>query len=161
LGDSGLAYRLIADKQNVAYWRNSGSIDQTVIAPSRAWYGENTKVSIAYEHMDYSVPFDRGTQINPKTGKGLDIPRNALRRILKATRSRHDGAGVEYYLPSSTVADAFVSYKMKIEDRDLTLQLNLKNVFDECYDASSSGLGSPAIVIGKPRQWVARAKLDF
>jgi iron complex outermembrane receptor protein len=64
-------------------------------------------------------------------------------------------------LPSSTVADAFVSYKMKIEDRDLTLQLNLKNVFDERYYVSSSGLGSPAIVIGEPRQLVARATLDF
>jgi len=73
----------------------------------------------------------------------------------------NDGAGVEYYLPSSTVADAFVSYKMKIEDRDLTLQLNLKNVFDERYYVSSSGLGSPAIVIGEPRQLVARATLDF
>lgn len=73
----------------------------------------------------------------------------------------NDGAGVEYYLTSSTVADAFVSYKMKIEDRDLTLQLNLKNVFDERYYVSSSGLGSPAIVIGEPRQLVARAKLDF
>ncbi|WP_443690375.1 TonB-dependent siderophore receptor [Pseudomonas sp.] len=91
LGDSGLAYRLIADKQNVDYWRNFGSIDQTVIAPSLAWYGEDTKVSIAYEHMEYSVPFDRGTQINPKTGKVLDIPRNRrLDEPFNVTAGRSD-----------------------------------------------------------------------
>ena len=91
LGDSGLAYRLIADKQNVDYWRNFGSIDQTVIAPSLAWYGEDTKVSIAYEHMEYSVPFDRGTQINPKTGKVLDIPRTRrLDEPFNVTTGRSD-----------------------------------------------------------------------
>jgi len=73
----------------------------------------------------------------------------------------NDGSGTEYYLPSSKVADAFVSYKMKLDERDLTLQLNLKNIFDETYYTSSSGLGSPAIAIGEPRQLVARAKLEF
>lgn len=73
----------------------------------------------------------------------------------------NDGTGVEYYLPSSKVADAFVSYKMKFENRDITLQLNLKNMFDERYYVSSSGLGSPAIVIGEPRQLIGRVKLDF
>lgn len=76
IGTNGLAYRVIADQQNYDYWRNFGSIDQSVIAPSLAWYGDDTTVSAAYEHMEYSVPFDRGTQINTKTGKVLDIPRN-------------------------------------------------------------------------------------
>jgi iron complex outermembrane receptor protein len=76
IGTNGLAYRFIADKQNYDYWRNFGSIYQSVIAPSLAWYGDDTTVSAAYEHMEYSVPFDRGTQINTKTGKVLDIPRN-------------------------------------------------------------------------------------
>mgnify|MGYP001587944890 FL=1 len=80
-----------SDKQNVDYWRNFGSIDQTVIAPSLAWYGEDTKVSIAYEHMEYSVPFDRGTQINPKTGKVLNIPRNRrLDEPFNVTAGRSD-----------------------------------------------------------------------
>ncbi|MDB5983346.1 MAG: fhuA 2 [Pseudomonas sp.] len=73
----------------------------------------------------------------------------------------NNGSGIEYYLPSSTVADAFVAYKVKLDDRDVTLQLNLKNVFDEKYYVSSSGLGSPAIVIGEPRQLLAKIKLDF
>lgn len=75
LGDSGLAYRLIYDKQESDYWRNFGSIDQEVFAPSLSWFGEDTTLTAAYEHMEYSVPFDRGTQINTTTGKVLDIPR--------------------------------------------------------------------------------------
>ncbi|EPM49168.1 ferrichrome-iron receptor [Pseudomonas syringae pv. actinidiae ICMP 18804] len=91
LGDSGLAYRFIADKQNYDYWRNFGSIDQSVIAPSLAWYGDDTTVSAAYEHMEYSVPFDRGTQINPRTGKVLDIPRNRrLDEPFNVTTGRSD-----------------------------------------------------------------------
>ncbi|WP_414705770.1 TonB-dependent siderophore receptor [Pseudomonas sp.] len=91
LGSSGLAYRFIADKQNYDYWRNFGSIDQSVIAPSLAWYGDDTTVSVAYEHMEYSVPFDRGTQINPKTGKVLDIPRNRrLDEPFNVTTGRSD-----------------------------------------------------------------------
>ncbi|MFJ3485758.1 TonB-dependent siderophore receptor [Pseudomonas sp. NPDC090202] len=91
LGSNGLAYRFIADKQNVDYWRNFGSIDQSVIAPSLAWYGDDTTVSVAYEHMEYSVPFDRGTQINTKTGKVLDIPRNRrLDEPFNVTTGRSD-----------------------------------------------------------------------
>ncbi|MFJ4145277.1 TonB-dependent siderophore receptor [Pseudomonas sp. NPDC089734] len=91
LGDNGLAYRLIVDDQNYDYWRNFGSIDQTVVAPSLAWYGDDTTVSIAYEHMEYSVPFDRGTQINPQTGKVLDIPRSRrLDEPFNVTTGRSD-----------------------------------------------------------------------
>lgn len=91
LGDSGLAYRLIADKQNYDYWRNFGSIDQTVIAPSLAWYGDDTTLSVAYEHMEYSVPFDRGTQINTRTGKPLDISRRTrLDEPFNVTSGRSD-----------------------------------------------------------------------
>ncbi len=75
VGDTGLAYRLIYDKQQTDYWRNFGSTDQEVIAPSLSWFGDDTTITAAYEHMEYSVPFDRGTQINTTTGKVLDIPR--------------------------------------------------------------------------------------
>ncbi|MDE1146863.1 MAG: TonB-dependent siderophore receptor [Azospirillaceae bacterium] len=72
---TGLAYRLIADYQKYDYWRNFGQIDQAVIAPSLAWYGEKTTVAVNYERMNYYIPFDRGTQINTVTGKPLNIPR--------------------------------------------------------------------------------------
>ncbi|WP_437882274.1 TonB-dependent siderophore receptor [Pseudomonas sp. LRF_L74] len=91
LGDSGLAYRMIIDDQHYDYWRNFGDIDQTVVAPSLAWYGEDTSVSVAYEHMEYSVPFDRGTQMNPLTGKVLDIPRTRrLDEAFNVTTGRSD-----------------------------------------------------------------------
>jgi iron complex outermembrane receptor protein len=76
IGDTNLAYRLIYDKQQYDYWRNFGSYDQEVIAPSLTWFGDDTTLTAAYEHMEYSVPFDRGTQINTTTGKVLDIPRS-------------------------------------------------------------------------------------
>ncbi len=75
VGDNGLAYRLIVDEQRYDYWRNFGKIRQQVVAPSLAWYGGATNVVLAYEHMEYAVPFDRGTQIDNATGKVLAIPR--------------------------------------------------------------------------------------
>ena len=79
LGDSGLAYRMIIDHQDEDYWRNFGVHRETLIAPSLAWYGDNTQVLLAYEHREFLTPFDRGTAINPATNHPLDIP--ATRRL--------------------------------------------------------------------------------
>lgn len=40
------------------------------------WYGENTTVRLAYEHMEYLVPFDRGTIIDSRNGKPVNTPRD-------------------------------------------------------------------------------------
>ncbi|MFY1050627.1 TonB-dependent siderophore receptor [Ectopseudomonas khazarica] len=61
LGDSGLAYRLITERQHEDYWRNYGSHEQVLIAPSLTWTGERASLTLAYEYNDYSAPFDRGT----------------------------------------------------------------------------------------------------
>ena len=79
LGDSGLAYRMIIDHEDENYWRNFGLHRETLIAPSLAWYGDNTQVLLAYEHREFLTPFDRGTAINPATNHPLDIP--ATRRL--------------------------------------------------------------------------------
>ena len=79
LGDSGLAYRMIIDHEDEDYWRNFGLHRETLIAPSLAWYGDNTQVLLAYEHREFLTPFDRGTAINPATNHPLDIP--ATRRL--------------------------------------------------------------------------------
>ena len=79
LGDSGLAYRMIVDHEDEDYWRNFGVHRETLIAPSLAWYGDNTQVLLAYEHREFLTPFDRGTAINPATNHPLDIP--ATRRL--------------------------------------------------------------------------------
>ncbi|OLY74370.1 TonB-dependent receptor [Pseudomonas sp. ATCC PTA-122608] len=74
IGDSGLAYRLIVDHEDEDYWRNYGTHRESLIAPSLAWYGENTKLLFAYEHREFLSPFDRGTAIDPKTNHPLNIP---------------------------------------------------------------------------------------
>nr|WP_081668092.1 TonB-dependent receptor [Pseudomonas resinovorans] len=77
LGETGLAYRLIADYDDADYWRNFGHSREKTIAPSFAWFGEDTTINLSYEHREYRVPFDRGTVF--VNGKPLAIP--AERRL--------------------------------------------------------------------------------
>ncbi|MYZ42312.1 TonB-dependent siderophore receptor [Schauerella aestuarii] len=79
IGASGVAYRLIVDDVHEDYWRNFGRRRDTLIAPSLAWYGTDTQVVASYEHRDFRYPFDRGTALDPRTGRALDIP--ARRRL--------------------------------------------------------------------------------
>lgn len=71
---TGLAYRMIIAHQDERYWRNYGNHRETLIAPSLAWYGERDELQLGYEHRTFVTPFDRGTVINPSTGRVLDIP---------------------------------------------------------------------------------------
>lgn len=61
IGDTGLAYRLVAERQHEDYWRNYGVDQHTLVAPSLSWTGERASLTLAYEYNDYSDPFDRGT----------------------------------------------------------------------------------------------------
>lgn len=61
LGDTGLAYRLIAERQSEDYWRNYGVNQHTLVAPSLTWTGERASLTLAYAYNDYTSPFDRGT----------------------------------------------------------------------------------------------------
>ncbi|WP_409519803.1 TonB-dependent siderophore receptor [Pseudomonas sp. J452] len=74
LGDNGFAYRLILDHDDNEYWRDFGQYRQSLVAPSLVWYGEATSVSLSYEHREFETPFDRGTAIDPRSNKPLDIP---------------------------------------------------------------------------------------
>jgi len=74
IGDSNLAYRLIVDRVDENYWRNFGQHQETLVAPSLAWYGKETQVVLSYEHRDFLYPFDRGTAIDSRTGRPLNIP---------------------------------------------------------------------------------------
>ncbi len=80
LGETGLAYRLVADYDDADYWRSFGTNRDKTFAPSLAWYGEDTTVTLSHEYREYSVPFDRGTLF--RNGKPLDIP--AERRLDEA-----------------------------------------------------------------------------
>ena len=61
LGDTGFAYRLVAERKSEDYWRNYGVDQHTLIAPSLSWTGDRASFSFAYEYNDYVSPFDRGT----------------------------------------------------------------------------------------------------
>jgi iron complex outermembrane recepter protein len=61
LGETGLAYRLIAERQSEDYWRNYGTNQHTLVAPSLTWTGERASLTLAYAYNDYTSPFDRGT----------------------------------------------------------------------------------------------------
>lgn len=70
VADSGLAFRLIAERQHEDYWRNFGEEEHSLIAPSLSWEGERLRLNIAYEYKEYSSPVDRGTVIiNGKPAK--------------------------------------------------------------------------------------------
>lgn len=91
LGESNLAYRLIVDHQDENYWRNFGQQRETLVAPSLAWFGEDTTVNLSYEHREFKTPFDRGTAIDPRTNKPLDIPRTRrLDEPFNITEGRSD-----------------------------------------------------------------------
>jgi iron complex outermembrane receptor protein len=79
IGKDGLAYRFIAYGVNEDYWRNFGRHRETLIAPSLAWYGDDTTIQLNYEHRDFIYPFDRGTALDSRTNKPLAIP--ATRRL--------------------------------------------------------------------------------
>ncbi|MGO4712354.1 TonB-dependent siderophore receptor [Bradyrhizobium sp. 2TAF24] len=79
IGANGLAYRFIVDNVNEDYWRNFGQRRETLIAPSLAWYGDNTTIQLNYEHRDFIYPFDRGTALDSRTMRPLAIP--ATRRL--------------------------------------------------------------------------------
>ncbi|MEB6538933.1 hypothetical protein ALQ63_00814 [Serratia plymuthica] len=68
---NGFAFRLIAEKQNQDYWRNFGSDEHTLIAPSLQWFGEKASFLISYSEYRYDIPYDRGTAFID--GKPIDI----------------------------------------------------------------------------------------
>jgi Outer membrane receptor for ferric coprogen and ferric-rhodotorulic acid len=68
--------------------------------------------------------------------------------------------GADYYLPGYFVADAFVAYKMKLQ-YPLTLQMNLKNIFDKTYYTSSITTNNLGNQIGDPREVQFTVKMEF
>ncbi|QPF86420.1 TonB-dependent siderophore receptor [Bradyrhizobium genosp. L] len=79
IGNNGLAYRFIGYGVSEDYWRNFGRHREMLVAPSLAWYGENTTVQLNYEHREFITPFDRGTAFDLTTKAPLQIP--ATRRL--------------------------------------------------------------------------------
>ncbi|CAK9886134.1 MAG: putative TonB-dependent receptor BfrD [Candidatus Erwinia impunctatus] len=66
----------------------------------------------------------------------------------------------DYFLPGYAVADAFAAYKMKLE-YPVTLQLNVKNLFDKTYYTSSVTTNNLGNQIGSPREVQFTVKMSF
>ncbi|HHB2584142.1 TPA: TonB-dependent siderophore receptor [Enterobacter roggenkampii] len=68
--------------------------------------------------------------------------------------------GADYYLPGYFVADAFAAYKMKLQ-YPVTLQVNVKNLFDKTYYTSSIATNNLGNQIGDPREVQFTVKMEF
>ncbi|MFQ3488296.1 TonB-dependent siderophore receptor [Enterobacter asburiae] len=68
--------------------------------------------------------------------------------------------GADYYLPGYFVADAFAAYKMKLQ-YPVTLQVNVKNLFDKTYYTSSIATNNLGNQIGDPREVQFTMKMEF
>ncbi|WP_457438833.1 TonB-dependent siderophore receptor [Pseudomonas sp. TE3786] len=75
IGETNLAYRLVADYDDADYWRNFGNSREKTIAPALAWFGDETTVNLSWEHREYVTPFDRGTILAKGSDKPLNVPR--------------------------------------------------------------------------------------
>ena len=68
--------------------------------------------------------------------------------------------GADYYLPGYFVADAFAANKMKLQ-YPVTLQVNVKNLFDKTYYTSSIATNNLGNQIGDPREVQFTVKMEF
>lgn len=68
--------------------------------------------------------------------------------------------GADYYLPGYFVADAFMAYKMKLQ-YPVTLQVNVKNLFDKTYYTSSIATNNLGNQPGDPREVQFTVKMAF
>ncbi|HDS2776687.1 TPA: TonB-dependent siderophore receptor [Enterobacter bugandensis] len=68
--------------------------------------------------------------------------------------------GADYYLPGYFVADAFAAYKMKLQ-YPVTLQVNVKNLFDKTYYTSAIATNNLGNQIGDPREVQFTVKMEF
>ncbi|MFT3721273.1 TonB-dependent siderophore receptor [Pseudorhodoferax sp.] len=119
IGENGLAYRLIVDHVDEDYWRNFGTHRETLVAPSLAWYGDDTQAVLWYEYRRYVTPFDRGTALDPRTQRPLDLPKT--RRLdepfNQMTGETHLGQlSVDHQLGGGWAAHLNLSYNRETYD---------------------------------------------
>lgn len=72
---------------------------------------------------------------------------------------RPGDAANSFYLPEYAVADLFVAYDTKLGANPLSLQLNVKNLFDKVYYPSA--VNNLNVAVGEPFQALVTARLGF
>ncbi len=99
LGDTGLAYRLVAERGHEDYWRNFGVNENTLVAPSLSWTGDRASLTLSYEYNEYSNPFDRGTVFVGGSPADIDYDKRLDEPWAKSTGIRETAsARFEYEL---------------------------------------------------------------
>ena len=77
-----------------------------------------------------------------------------------AVSKRSGTNGADYYLPGYAVAEVFAAYKMKLQ-YPVTLQVNVKNLFDKTYYPSSIATNNLGNQPGDPREVQFTVKMEF
>ncbi|KMM95313.1 ligand-gated channel [Pseudomonas lini] len=99
MGDTGLAYRLIAERGHEDYWRNYGVNESTLVAPSLSWTGDRASLTLSYEYNEYSNPFDRGTVFTNGHPADIDYDKRLDEKWAKSVGIRETAtARFEYQL---------------------------------------------------------------
>lgn len=78
----------------------------------------------------------------------------------RGVSKRSGTSGADYYLPGYVVADAFAAYRIQAA-HPVTLQVNLKNLFDKTYYTSSIGTTNLGNQIGEPFQVQFTVRVDL
>ena len=58
IADSGFAYRFIFDKSKKRYWREFGSVENELFAPSLSYKSDDYRINLAYTHTRSTDPID-------------------------------------------------------------------------------------------------------
>ncbi|MFC2588153.1 MAG: TonB-dependent siderophore receptor [Campylobacter sp.] len=104
IGDSGFAYRLVADYWAKDYWRDFGKYENLTVSPSISYKGDDYRIDLAYKHKKYKEPFDRGLfMLNQPSntayhGKFIDVSKKTrMTDYLEETKGKVDSVdlGVE------------------------------------------------------------------
>lgn len=176
-----------SDKKNVAYNEADPLTGLTVVKTAGLVRARGVEVDIAGEITDelsliasYSftdaevlkgdyagnwpvnVPRHTGSLFLTYDFGGVGGNGNTL-KIGAGIRGAGKRAGINtnaYFLPGYMVADAFAAYTVQFE-RPLTIQLNLKNIFDKTYYTSSIGSTALANQIGEPFSATLSASVKF
>lgn len=116
--------------------------------------------NVAKHTASFYAAYDFGKVHNDDTlriGAGV---RAQGRRAGVVTKNPTGSVADQYFLPRYAVFDAFAAYKIAAT-YPVTVQLNLKNIFDKTYYTSSIGTTALAKSIGEPFQAIASARVDF
>lgn len=182
------------DKRNVAESATINDVDTLVIAGKQRSRGveldfngqltDNLSLSANYAYTNVktlengSVPDSVGKQLSgvPKNQASMffayEIPVLNIGKIRLGTGARYLGSWYaynntfdkSYKIPHAVVYDAFAAYSTKIAGKNVSFQLNAKNLTDKTYFPSTSGNATTSLIpveLGYGREFVFNTKVEF